>query len=242
MKSVILDNIPFEPDIDLLTKKLRTRKGSSHSDRLKSLAREAQTVAKPKALYRMAFIESKGDDWVHIDGVKLTSRVLRVNLEQAHRVFLYVATCGTELEDWSNGLNDMLERFWADEIKLMALRSVTAALNAHLDERFRPGPVSRMSPGSLGDWPLREQRPLFELLGNPKETIGVELSKRLLMMPTKSVSGIQFPTADNFESCQLCPREDCPGRRAPHDDGLYDRKYRPQGESSYRVRPLGHDD
>jgi hypothetical protein len=190
----------------------------------------------------MAFIESKGDDYVHIDGAKLTSRVLRVNLEPAHRVFLYIATCGTELEDWSNSLDDVLQRFWADEIKLMALRSVSAALQAHLDERFQPGPISRMSPGSLADWPLREQRVLFALLGNPKETIGVELSKRLLMIPTKSVSGIQFPTEESFESCQLCPRENCPGRRAPYDKDLYDSKYRPQGETSHHVQRLGHDD
>jgi len=46
------------------------------------------------------------------------------------------------------------------------------------------------------------------------------------MVPVKSVSGILFPTEESFASCQLCPREVCPGRRAPYDPDLYDAKYR----------------
>jgi hypothetical protein len=40
------------------------------------------------------------------------------------------------------------------------------------------------------------------------------------------VSGIRFPTTESFESCQLCPRAGCPGRRAAYDASLYDRRYR----------------
>jgi hypothetical protein len=45
------------------------------------------------------------------------------------------------------------------------------------------------------------------------------------MSPTHSVSGIIFPTNDDFQSCLLCPREQCPGRRAAYDRTLYERKY-----------------
>jgi hypothetical protein len=83
-----------------------------------------------------------------------------------------------------------------------------------------------MNPGSLPDWPLSEQRPLFTLLGENPGTIGVELMDSFLMTPVKSVSGMWFPTEERFESCQLCQRHNCPGRRAQFDAGLYDRKYR----------------
>ena len=46
------------------------------------------------------------------------------------------------------------------------------------------------------------------------------------MSPIKSVSGILFPTEVTYENCQLCPRDLCPGRRAPYDKALYERKYR----------------
>ena len=227
MNKVVLDNMSFQLDLDLLMKRLRIKRESTYADDLKQIVSEAQAIARPKALYKVVFIESKGDDYVVIDGLTLTSRVLRVNLEQAHRVFPFVATCGTELEDWSNSMDDMLQRYWGDTIKEMALRSAIRDLNAHLVERYRPGRTSTMSPGSLADWPLQAQRALFAILGDPKDAIGVQLSDSLLMIPTKSVSGIRFPTEESFESCQLCPRESCPGRRAPYDKGLYDRRYRP---------------
>jgi hypothetical protein len=223
---VVLDDIRFHITLDSLRKKLRVNEGSSFARELQRIASDAQVIAKPKAVYKVAFIESKGENHVVVDGITLTSRVLRVNLEQAHRVFPHVATCGTELDEWSSSIDDMLLSYWADTIKEMALRSAVQALSEHLQNRFRPGHLSRMNPGSLTDWPLQEQRKLFALLGNPKDTIGVQLTEGLIMVPLKSVSGMWFPTGVDFASCQLCPRENCPGRRAPYDETLYDRKYR----------------
>jgi hypothetical protein len=191
-----------------------------------ALVHEAETIVRPKALYKAVYIEAKHDDRVVIDGIELKSRVLRVNLEEAHRVFPFVATCGTEIEDWARSIDDIMKSFWAETIQGIALRSAIKALDKHIDEYFSPGLTSRMSPGSLKDWPIQEQRMLFTILGDTKESIGVQLTSSLMMSPTKSVSGILFPTEVSFESCQLCPREDCPGRRAPYDKDLYDRKYR----------------
>ncbi len=66
---------------------------------------------------------------------------------------------------------------------------------------------------------------LFALLGDVRSAIGVELTDSLLMVPRKSVSGILFVAEETFASCQLCPRQDCPNRRAPYDAGLFERKY-----------------
>jgi hypothetical protein len=77
-----------------------------------------------------------------------------------------------------------------------------------------------MSPGSLEDWPIQEQAALFNLLGDTESELGVRLSDSLLMIPRKSISGIFFPAEGSFESCRLCPRRNCQGRRAAHDPGL----------------------
>ena len=223
--SILLNDIPFQANLDSLMKRLRIREGTSYAKDFERTVQEAKAVAKPRALYKVAYIESKGDDHVVVDGIKLTSRVLRVNLEQAHRVFAFIATCGTEVADWSTSMDDVLRSYWADTISEIALRSAIRTLNNHLEEQYRPGRTSTMNPGSLADWPLQAQRSLFAILGNPQDTVGVQLSASLLMIPTKSVSGIRFPTEESFESCQLCSRERCPGRRAPHDDRLYERKY-----------------
>jgi len=227
MEMVTLEATPFQIDREQLKKTLRIREGSGLGEKLESLAQEAQRIARPKACYRVAYIESKGEDHLVIEGVRFTSRVLRVNLEKVFRVFPFVATCGLELEEWSKSVAGILEEYWADVIKEMALRSAVKFLHDHLMERYHPGPMSRMNPGSLPDWPLTEQRPLFSILGQSPANIGVHLKESFLMVPVKSVSGIYFPTEERFESCMLCARENCPGRRAPYDPALYDRKYRP---------------
>lgn len=226
MDSIALDNITFQLGADDLAKKLHLRKDSPHVNDLNPLIREAQIIGKPKALYKVAFIESKGDDYVTVDGIMLKSRVLRVNLDQAYRIFPYAVTCGLELEDWTNDMTDLLQRYWAGAIKETILLRAIDFLKEHLIEYYQLGQVSRMSPGSLSDWPIQEQRPLFAILGNTRDLIGVHLTEGLMMVPTKSVSGILFPTEINFVSCQLCPREVCPGRKATYDKDLYDRKYR----------------
>ncbi|MDH4264717.1 MAG: vitamin B12 dependent methionine synthase [Deltaproteobacteria bacterium] len=228
MDFLVLDNIPFQIDPEQLYKNLKIKKEGELAARLNHLVDKAQAIGRPKASYKAAFIESRGDDQVNVEGVMFTSRVLRVNLEKAHRVFPFVTTCGLELEEWSNAIDDLLEKYWADVIKEMALRAALKHLKEHLIDHFQPGKMSRMNPGSLADWPLPEQRQLFALLGGGPASIGIKLTDSFLMVPIKSVSGIWFPTEESFESCLLCPREKCPGRRAPYDADLYDKKYRPK--------------
>jgi len=80
--------------------------------------------------------------------------------------------------------------------------------------------MSYMSPGSLKDWAIEEQRPLFSILGDVEVSIDVRLNENLVMIPNKSLSGIYFPTEIPFYSCQLCPRKDCPARKASYDEKL----------------------
>ena len=223
MEPIILNDIPFRPDVGLLKERLRVRDGR-YADDLVRLVAAAQAVARPRAVFKVAFVEERGDDWVVVDGVRLTSRVLRVNLDQAQRVLPFVATCGVELDEWSRTIDDVLQRYWADAILETALSAALRALDERLVEQA--GPTSSMAPGSLEDWPLAEQRPLFAILGDVEGAVGVRLTEGLMMTPVKSLSGLHFATEEGFASCQLCQREGCPGRRAPYDAGLYERKYR----------------
>jgi len=223
--AVLLDDIHFQIDVARLLGDLQLAPGDPDAERVALLAEQATALARPKGLYKVAYVDSRGDSTTVIDGVTFTSRVLTVNMVNAHRVFPFVATCGVELEEWSSGLGDMFERYWADTIKQMALRSATRFLNDHLEEHYRPGKTAVMNPGSLEDWPIKEQRQLFALLHDPTASIGVELTDSFLMLPTKSVSGIRFPTEVTFENCQLCPRDVCPGRTAPYDESLFRSRY-----------------
>jgi hypothetical protein len=222
---VILDRIPFTVNAEQLLKTIHMEKDSEDAPRVMELARAAESLGRPKAIFREAYVEARGEDTVVVNGVSFKSRVMRVNLDKVHRVFPFITTSGMELETWSSGLGNMLEGYWADAIKRMALVSARAALDETL-AGLSPGTLATMNPGSLEDWPISEQRPLFTLLGDPMRDIGVHLKETFLMIPTKTTSGIRFPTEVTYENCQLCARENCPGRRAPYDKTLYDRKYK----------------
>ena len=190
-------------------------------------------------MYRVSYVEDRGEDSVTIDCVTFTSRVLRVNLDKVERVFPFIATCGKEIDEIDLASGDFIKQFWIDTIKEIALVFICRYLNEHLNRRYALRKTSSMSPGS-GDidiWPIEQQRGLFSLFGNAYELIGVELTDSFLMIPNKSVSGIRFPTEIDFRSCQVCHRENCTSRSSPFDRILWETYRRGSASHNQRMKP-----
>jgi hypothetical protein len=226
MNQIMLKNIPITLDMNLLKRKNHIQEESFLFSEFNVIVNQAEEIAKPKVLYKLTFVEFSGQDTVLVEEAKFTSRVLFVNLENTFRVFPFVATCGVELDNWAKSLEDPLHQLWAESIQIEVLKSAVQTMDSHIKEKFQTGSLSSMSPGSLEDWPIEEQKILFELLGDTEKQVGVQLTESMLMLPAKSLSGLRFESAEKFESCQLCPREKCPGRRAPYDKGLFKKKYK----------------
>ncbi len=215
---VLIDNIPFDQDFSVFAEKTGIDKYKSMTDDARKLFDEAASLLRPKAVYRHCFIDRKEDDQITVEGVAFRSDILRRNLNDVERVFAYVGTCGTELEDFSLNPGDLMEKFFLDELKELALRTALDHLRRHVMEKYKIKKIAAMNPGS-GDihvWPIDQQRELFSLLNGAPGEIGVELTPSFLMVPNKTVSGIYFPTEVDFESCQECRRENCPDRRAAY--------------------------
>ncbi len=71
------------------------------------------------------------------------------------------------------------------------------------------------SPGQY-KWTIEEQKEIFNMVDGSR--IGVHLNNSFLMVPFKSISGIYgFGPEDRINktrvACDLCPRENCIGRR-----------------------------
>ncbi len=225
MQEFFIDSIPFHPDFEALAKRLHIRAGNPMLADLQGFVSEMQAIARPKVFYKIAFIDQSDGDTVVIDGVTFHSRILCVNLAEIHRVFAYLATCGTELAARREKEQDILFQFWADAIMEAAVRAAVEALQADLAARFQTGKIAVMNPGSLKDWPITEQQPFFQLLGPGAQQTGVVLNDSMLMHPAKSITGLYFETESGFVSCQLCPRQACPNRRSDYIPGLLDQKY-----------------
>ena len=226
LEPIIMSDLKFDIDTANLLRSLKLDEASDDAQTVLGLVEEALKVAKPKAMFKEAFIDETGHDYVVVDGIRFKSRVLRVNLGEVHRVFPYVVTAGRELDEWSSGVEGMLDKYWADQIKEAVLSAAYRDFTARLVAGHGLGTTASMNPGSLEDWPISEQRKLFDLVGDTMEGIGVELTDSYLMIPAKSVSGIRYATEVTYENCQLCSRENCPGRRAPYDPLLWEKRYK----------------
>jgi acyl carrier protein len=217
----ILDRIPFKLDFDRIMKSLRLRKNNPLIEEMVSeLIADANRVARPKAAYKISAVENKDNDTLEIDSVKFTSHIMRINFNGLNRVFPYIATCGQEVDALKYPQEDVLKSFYMDIIRLNLLNQANVYLTGYIKKRFDLRQIAHMNPGSLADWPLSQQKPLFSLFPNIEKEIGVRLTDNNLMQPLKSISGILFDTEVEYENCQLCPREKCSFRRSPYKSEL----------------------
>jgi hypothetical protein len=218
METNVITDIPFEISEEGVFQALKVTRRNPTVDRaVREAIKLVKSLARPKILYKISYIEGRGEDTLIIDGVEFKSRILRINTEKAGRVFPYVVTAGHELESLSVSKDDFMKVFCVDAVKEMILMTALDHFERRLTKTYALGPMAHMNPGSLNDWPISEQPKLFSMFGNVHELIGVSLRDSHLMEPLKSVSGIYFPTEVDFRSCMLCPRHSCIGRRAEYD-------------------------
>lgn len=220
MEKLYFRDISFDYTQEQLFKFITGRSGAVEEEDLniiKQMMAEAEKISNPRAVCGIAEITGRSEQWIDIEGTRITWPLVIHNLENTRRVFPHVATCGTELEVWSQRFSDPLEQYWADQIKLFFLGQIRSHMTAQIRQRYFPvGHMSAMNPGSLAEWPLSQQAVLFEIVGNVTQELGVGLTDSFLMLPSKSVSGFFFSSKESYENCQFCPILSCPGRRAPY--------------------------
>ena len=209
----IFDKIQIDLQLERVQKQVRF----NDSEKVQALMDRALQLMDPRTAFSAEYPDAMQESSVRIAGQEFQSGVLRKNLEGVGRVFPFVITLGPALEEEESRLEDLLDRYLLDKIGDLILRQTSRQLQEYLQTRYAITKLSSMSPGSLPDWPIHEQKKLFGLLGDVPGRLGVHLNESLLMIPRKSVSGLYFPTEVSFFSCQLCPRENCEARKAAFD-------------------------
>ena len=214
---------PVNLDITALKDSLKIRKGSEDERAFENYVTQAKEIGRPKAIVKVAYIEARHEDQVTIGNAFFRSAALVKNLEPINRVFPYVATCGSEVDSIEVDAGNILAAYWLNAIKLALLHNAIEHVKSDVKKRYQIENLSAMNPGS-GDvsvWPIEQQTALFSVFGDVEAQIGVRLLPSYLMMPEMSVSGVLFQTDTVYINCQLCQRENCPGRRAPFDCELW---------------------
>lgn len=213
--TVLLADISYAVDFDGLAASLRIEPGGENADELAGLLSTAPPPdpAACHAAVTVKFADDR-DDAFTLGGVAFRGALPRRLLADATTVYPYLATCGRALYGWARSMTDPLHRFWGDAYAQQALDAAIAALREDFSRRRYDGPTGILNPGSLPEWPLEQQGPLFELLAEPARVVGIGLDASFMMTPAKSVSGVFFPDENAHVNCRLCPRARCPRRSA----------------------------
>jgi hypothetical protein len=194
-------------------------------DRVEAMARElvekTRKIARPKALYKISHARVTDNDTTEIDGITFKSKVLSKLFTGLDTVVPYIATIGRELDKLKAERGEMMKGICLEIIKTLVLGNASEYLTEYVKKKYKMPKIARMNPGSLEDWPITEQRAFLGLFDDVEGRIGVTLSSGGVLNPTKSVSSIIFPNESGFVTCQICPKQDCPTRRAKYNPELH---------------------
>ena len=218
MEPVVRQNLALTLQMDALKEPLLI--DEEFEDEFSEIFENCMRIANPKYMYLAADVRQE-DGWTFVGGEPFKSRIMQVNFEGVEKVYAYAITCGREIYEYALKTDDPLARYWIDSISERLLYRASALCLQEIRTLLGSEQVSSMNPGSLTDFPITQQRPLFRLLGDARGKIGIHLTDTCLMLPYKSTSGFYFVSGKEFVSCALCQRTDCPNRRAAFDEMLY---------------------
>ena len=211
----VLNNIPVMPDISRIMARLRFHGDTGITEQdVNDILKTVLAVSRPRAIYKVSNITSRSSESVEIDGIKFVSPLLRVNLDKAERVFPYCVTCGEEIDSLRIDTCDESRRYCLDAIKEALLQGVIDYLQNHLIRKYSLDYIWRLNPGDMEAWPASHRKILLSLLRDAVEEIGVGITPEDKLTPAYSQTGLFYYTEIEFESCQLCSKEPCMGRRA----------------------------
>jgi hypothetical protein len=224
-------SLPIHPLIvreDLL-ERLGGKKGSGFSrsvrSKVQSSLRTLYTLMNPRLIFTKERIEKveRGRVYLH-NGVTLKSRKLSRALHDSEELICFLTTIGEEIDFEINRVmrqGRVSRAFVMDALGSVAVESIAEQFQGHMEHKYSGHDMAvtlRFSPGYC-DWPIGEERKLFQLFDS--NTAGIELTDSCLMMPRKSISAVfgLYPFSGDsahppYNPCVNCPKTDCLSRRA----------------------------
>jgi len=222
IKNVQLD-IPDDTGREFLTKLM----GGTLIPRMEEMLEEKRGICKdavqPAAIYNTFIIKNIDRDSVSLESGHIFngSNIAKI-LKGSDAASIFIYTLGKKIDDLIKKEQDS-----GDTLGTIIMDAITTSMLGVAGEYFGSiikkgniikkgyGATCTYSPGQY-KWTIEEQKEIFNMVDGSK--IGVSLNDSFLMVPFKSVSGIYGFGPENKinktrVACDLCPRENCIGRR-----------------------------
>jgi hypothetical protein len=220
METKFNDNGKFNLDEDMLVKVLKLR-NENMIENVMGVAKETSKYVIPKYVFSECIIEEIGEGYVKLEGVEFKSRILAKKLKDCDRVFPYFATCGLEVTEHTEKLDDIFDKYVSEKVEYLALIQIRENMRDKVKSDYDVHGISHINPGSITDWSTVEVNKIFNLLGKKALDIGISVLESGMINPVRSVSGFMFLSETEFHNCILCRREDCPNRKAEFDEEAF---------------------
>ncbi len=173
------------------------------SDEITALLQECIDEADGRLTYKVCYgefeISHEGEE-LDLTFAKANSSLLMKNLAGCHKIVLFCATVGVEIDRMivkyssvSPTKSLMLDALGSERVEALCDLFNSEIAEIARDEGCKAHP--RFSPG-YGDLPLDIQREIFSTL-DPAKRIGVVLNDNMFMSPSKSVTAIIGIEKDN---------------------------------------------
>ena len=188
----VFANIPITVDLNIVRETIKLRNNSRINRDTEELIRQANGIAKPKALFIESTMQETDGHSVLIDGIAFRNKTLIETLKDQDKVYPYVVTCGIEIDGFSETLNDPMKKFILDGIMMILVNSAKDFLACHIKEKYKYNDLKIYVPGATEEWQKDEQEQLFALVGDETELIGVSLSDTGFVLPRRSNIGIMI--------------------------------------------------
>lgn len=223
----IIKNIQLEIPDDIGRAFLTKLMGGRLIPRMEEMLEDKRDICvdalEPAAVYDTFDIRSiEGDSVYFKSGHIFNGPNISKILKGSETTTIFIFTLGGKIDDLIKK-----ERDTGDTLGTIIMDAITTSMLGIAGEYFVKiikgsntvqkgyGATCTYSPGQY-KWTIEEQKEIFNMVDGSR--IGVRLNNSFLMVPFKSISGIYgFGPEDRINktrvACDLCPRENCIGRR-----------------------------
>lgn len=222
MREIFRDDIKFTLDEEDILRRLHCERDDEPFERFTEMSGDILPLCRPAFIIREVPIESAEHDGFTSGGQFFGSRIASHKLKDCKTAFVYAATCGRAISDYVESLEDELDAYIADQAAYMAYRCAMQAMSAAVESEWGIDKYVMLCPGSIIDWSVGDVRKIFTLLDGLTQRAGLRVLDSGMIDPLKSTSGFIYPTNEEFESCEICPRASCPNRRAPFNEDKHE--------------------
>lgn len=196
-----------------------------YEDIVEELLEDASGLIRPVGFWREVSITHVSEETVKLDQEEFYSKYLVKRLNGVEKVFAFVVTIGEELWQHRASMSDALEQYLFDAIMKtsldLAFAETAKEIILNLPDKTgyymdNPGHLS----GSEIGWKLEDQKQFLSLLNNSGHDLEhsfIRIDNRDHFETSYSLSGIIYAKGTEPANCTLCPKPECPHRKADFD-------------------------